>query len=86
MNMVSTDVGVVYSADVADRAEIYEEKSTDFQAHSKKMTDTANSLAKSGVITDRKLANDILSTSKKVILGWLWLIRLRTGLLIVLFS
>jgi len=44
----------------------YETKASEFEAHAKKMVDTASSLAKSGIITDRKLANDILSTSKKV--------------------
>ncbi len=50
----------------ANRQEEYDTKSTEFETHSKKMVDTASTLAKSGVVTDRKLANDILSTAKKV--------------------
>ena len=50
----------------ANRESEYDAKAADFETHSKKMVETASSLAKSGIVTDRKLADDILSTSKKV--------------------
>ncbi len=52
--------------DTANREENYQKKSADFEAHSKKMAATAAALAKSGVITDRKLADALISTSRKV--------------------
>ena len=50
----------------ANREENYQQKSEEFEKHSKKMAATAAALAKSGVITDRKLADDLISTSAKV--------------------
>ena len=50
----------------ANREENYTQKVTDFQAHSKKMAETATALAKSGVVTDRQLAEDLIKTAKKV--------------------
>ena len=41
-------------------------KAADFQKHSKSMADTAAALAKSGGITDRKLADDLIRTAGKV--------------------
>ena len=53
-------------SDAQNRAENYAAKSESFQTHSKKMAETANSLARSGVVTDRQLADDLIRTSKKV--------------------
>ena len=50
----------------ANREENYEQKATEFEKHSKKMAATAAALAKSGVVKDRKLADDLISTSGKV--------------------
>ena len=50
----------------ANREENYAKKAADFEHHSKKMADTATTLAKTGGVTDRKLANDLISTSGKV--------------------
>ncbi len=63
--------------DTANREENYQKKSADFEAHSKKMAATAAALAKSGVVTDRKLADALISTSRKVRgcglgVSWLW--------------
>ena len=52
--------------DAANREENYAAKSEIFQAHSRKMADTATALAKSGVVKDRQLADDLISTAKKV--------------------
>ena len=48
----------------ANREENYAKKAADFEHHSKRMADTASALAKTGGVTDRKLANDLISTSK----------------------
>ena len=50
----------------ANREENYAKKAADFEHHSKRMADTASALAKTGGVTDRKLANDLISTSGKV--------------------
>lgn len=50
----------------ANREETYNQKATDFQTHAKKMAETASSLAKSGVVTDRQMVDALLNTSKKV--------------------
>ena len=42
------------------------EKAAAFQKHSKSMADTASSLAKSGVVTDRKMADELIRTAGKV--------------------
>ena len=39
---------------------------TDFEHHSKKMADTASALAKSGIVTDRVLADKLIRTAGKV--------------------
>lgn len=65
--------------DTANRAENYAAKSEVFQAHARKMAETASSLARSGVVTDRKLADDLISTSKKVGQGCGWGVLLRGG-------
>ena len=52
--------------DTANRAENYAKKASEFEHHSKRMADTAATLAKTGGVTDRKLANDLISTSGKV--------------------
>ena len=54
------------STGTANREENYEQKATEFEKHSKKMAATAAALAKSGVVKDRKLADDLISTSGKV--------------------
>lgn len=53
-------------ANATNRAENYAAQSESFRVHSKKMAETATSLARSGVITDRTLAEDINRTAKKV--------------------
>ena len=53
-------------AGTANREENYAKKAADFEHHSKRMADTASALAKTGGVTDRKLANDLISTSGKV--------------------
>ncbi len=60
------NVCIVILAETANREENYQKKSEQFETHSKKMAATAAALAKSGVVTDRKLANDLISTSAKV--------------------
>jgi len=55
-----------YSIDAPNRAENYQKRSTEFEKHSKNMAGTAAALAKSGMITDRKLADALISTSGKV--------------------
>ena len=52
--------------DAANRAENYAKKASEFEHHSKRMADTAATLAKTGGVTDRKLANALISTSGKV--------------------
>ena len=52
--------------DTPNREETYNKRATNFQHHAKQMADTAAALAKSGGVTDRKLANDLISTSAKV--------------------
>ena len=52
--------------DTANREETYGKRAVDFQQHSKKMADTASALAKTGGITDRKLADDLIATAGKV--------------------
>ena len=52
--------------DAANRDANYAKKVTEFEQHSKKMADTASALAKTGGVTDRKVANDLISTSGKV--------------------
>ena len=52
--------------DTANREANYAKKVTEFEQHSKKMADTASALAKTGGVTDRKVANDLISTSGKV--------------------
>ena len=41
-------------------------KAAEFQKHSKSMADTASALAKSGGVTDRKLADALIRTAAKV--------------------
>ncbi|KAL5479938.1 hypothetical protein EMCRGX_G023541 [Ephydatia muelleri] len=48
------------------RAENYVKRVTDFQDHSKKMADTAVALAKSGIVTDKNLADSLLLTAGKL--------------------
>ena len=45
---------------------MYVKRAADFKQHAGKMSDTASALAKSGIITDRKLADDLISTAGKV--------------------
>ena len=52
--------------DTPARDETYGKRVSDFQQHAKKMADTAAALAKSGVVTDRVLADDLIRTSGKV--------------------
>ena len=52
--------------DAQNRAENYATQSENFQAHSKKMAETATALAKSGIVTDKQLSHDLISTAKKV--------------------
>lgn len=42
------------------------EKAAAFQKHSKSMADTASALAKSGGVTDRKMADELIRTAGKV--------------------
>ena len=45
---------------------MYVKRAADFKQHAGKMSGTASALAKSGIITDRKLADDLISTAGKV--------------------
>lgn len=54
------------STDTPARAEKYAKQAENFQVHSKKMADTASALAKSGVVTDKHTAEQLLRTAKKV--------------------
>ena len=56
----------VLFADVPNREETFVKRAADFQAHSKSMANTAAALAKSGAVTDRKLADDLIFTATKV--------------------
>jgi vinculin len=52
--------------DVADREEVFVKKAAAFQKHSKSMADTAASLAKSGAVTDKRMADELIRTAAKV--------------------
>ena len=52
--------------DVPDREEVFVKKAAEFQKHSKSMADTATALAKSGAVTDRKQADNLIRTAAKV--------------------
>lgn len=52
--------------DVPDREEVFVKKAAAFQKHSKSMADTAAALAKSGAVTDKKMADDLIRTAAKV--------------------
>ena len=52
--------------DTPARAEKYAKQAENFKVHSKKMADTASALARSGVVTDKHLADQLLRTAKKV--------------------
>ena len=41
-------------------------KAAAFQKHSKSMADTAASLAKSGAVTDKRMADELIRTAAKV--------------------
>ena len=41
-------------------------KAAAFQKHSKSMADTAAALAKSGAVTDKRMADDLIRTAAKV--------------------
>ena len=53
-------------SDVPDREEVFVKKAAAFQKHSKSMADTAAALAKSGAVTDKKMADDLIRTAAKV--------------------
>lgn len=58
---------LLYScADVPNREEVFVKRAAEFQKHSKSMADTATALAKSGAVTDRKQADDLIRTAAKV--------------------
>ena len=57
---------IATSTDAPNREENYAKKASEFEHHSKRMADTAATLAKTGGVTDRKMANDLISTSGKV--------------------
>ena len=52
--------------DTPNREEVFVKRAADFKQHAGKMSDTATALAKSGIVTDRKLADDLISTAGKV--------------------
>ena len=45
---------------------MFVKKAAAFQKHSKSMADTASALAKSGGVTDKKMADDLIRTAGKV--------------------
>ena len=45
-------------------------KAAAFQKHSKSMADTAASLAKSGAVTDKRMADGLIRTAAKVEREW----------------
>lgn len=57
--------------ETANREKNYVAQSQNFQSHAKKMADTATALAKSGVVKDRQLADELIKTAKKVGGAWL---------------
>jgi len=54
------------TVDTPNREEVFVKRAADFKQHAGKMSDTATALAKSGIVTDRKLADDLISTAGKV--------------------
>ena len=48
---------------------MFVKRAAEFQKHSKSMADTASALAKSGGVTDRKTADDLIRTAGKVLLN-----------------
>ena len=55
---------------MADREEVFVKKAAAFQKHSKSMADTAASLAKSGAVTDKRMADGLIRTAAKVEREW----------------
>nr|WEL12746.1 vinculin [Halisarca dujardinii] len=53
-------------ADAPNREENYKQKKSDFREHAFDMADTATALAKSGLVTDKAHADELVRTSKKV--------------------